>query len=222
MRLLLCHCLTCLASGLLFCKSRSFLAHLILSCCTLSSSHVISSASGTEIKYVTACQSGLHLELHLINIHNFQIFQPISIKDDSIQGVLLDMSQSPPGVLKWLSLLSRCLLQCLLSLLLFLFSSSRAHLSFIFPHHQTFVLITLKLLFLVSVLLSLIRSRVFRSLFSMAEGGCEKFPNHWNTEFFWTVIMEYISHGHPVDILIKRWVMIIPLFSFSLCFYFFF
>ena len=83
-----------------------------------------------------------------------------------------------------------------------------------FPHHQTFVLITLKLLFLVSALLSLIRSRVFRSLFSMAEGGCEKFPDHWNTEFFWTVIMEYISHGHPVDILIKRWVMIILLFFF--------
>ena len=78
-----------------------------------------------------------------------------------------------------------------------------------------FVLITLKLLFLVSVLLSLIRSRVFRSFFSMAEGGCEKFPDHWNTEFFSTVIVEYISHGCPVDILIKRWVMTTLLFSFS-------
>ena len=118
MRMLLCHCLTCLASGLFLRKSRPFLAHFIFSCCTLSSSHVISSASETEIKSITARQSGLHLELYLINIHDFQIFQPISIKDDSIQGVLLDMSQSPPGVLKWLPLLSRCLLQCLLFLLL--------------------------------------------------------------------------------------------------------
>ena len=43
---------------------------------------------------------------------------------------------------------------------------------------------------------------MFRFLFSMAEGGCEKFPDHWNTEFFWTVIVEYISHGHPVAIII--------------------
>ena len=47
------------------------------------------------------------VESHLINIHDFQIFQPISIKDDGIQGVLLDASQSLPGVLKWLPLLSR-------------------------------------------------------------------------------------------------------------------
>ena len=40
----------------------------------------------------------------------------------------------------------------------------------------------------------------------MAEGGCEKFPDHWNLEFFWTVIVEYLSHGHPVDTLVKRWV----------------
>ena len=152
MQLLLCQCLTCLASGLFLRKSGPFLAHLIFSCCTLSSSHVISSASETEIKCITACQSGLRLELYLINIHDLQIFQPISIKDDSIQGVLLDASQSLPGVLKWLSLLSRCLLQCLLFLLLFLFSSPRAHLSFTFPHHQMFVLIMLKLLFLICVL----------------------------------------------------------------------
>ena len=100
------------------------------------------------------------------------------------------------------------------------FSSLRAYLSFTFSCHQTFVLITLKLLFLVSALPSLIRSGVFRSLFSMAEGGCEKFPDHWNAEFFWTVIVECISHGHPVDILIKRWVMIILLFLFLFVFFF--
>ena len=162
------------------------------------------------------------VESYLINIYDFQIFQPISIKDDSIQGVLLDASQSLLGVLKWLPLLSRCLLQCLLLLLLLLlllpFSSPRAYLSPTFPHHQTFVLIMLKLLFLVSASRSLIRSQVFRFLFSMAEGGCEKFPDHWSAEFFWTIIVEYISHGHPVDILIKRWVIVIILFSFSLHF----
>ena len=156
------------------------------------------------------------VESYLINIHDFQIFQPISIKDDCIQGVLLDTSQSLPGVPKWLPLLSRCLFQCLLLLLLLLpFSSPRVYLSFTFPRHQTFVLIMLKLLFLVSAFCSLIRSQVFRFLFSMAEGGCEKFPDHWNTEFFWTIIVEYISHGHPVDILVKRWVTVRILFSFS-------
>ena len=129
------------------------------------------------------------VESHLINIHEFQIFQPISIEDDGIQGVLLDTSQSLPGVLKWLPLLSRCLSQCLLFLLLLPFCSPRAYLSFTFSHHQTFVFIMLKLLFLVSVFHSLIRSRVFRSLFSMAEGGCEKFPDHWNPEFFWAIIV---------------------------------
>ena len=153
------------------------------------------------------------VESYLINIHDFQIFQPISIKDDGIQGVLLEASQSLPGVLKWLPLLSRCLLQCLLFLLLLPFSSPRAYLSFTFPHHQTFVLIMLKLLFLVSAFRSLIRSQEFRFLFSMAEGGCEKFPDHWNAEFFWTVIVEYISHRCPVDILIKRWVIVIIIFS---------
>ena len=159
------------------------------------------------------------VESYLINIHDFQIFQPISIKDDGIQGVLLDASQSLPCVLKWLPLLSRCLLQCLLFLLLLPFSSPRAYLSFTFPHHQTFVLIMSKLLFLVPAFHSLIRSQVFRFLFSMAEGGCEKFPDHWNAEFFWTVIVEYISYGHPVDILVKRWVTARILFSFSFHFH---
>ena len=133
-----------------------------------------------------------NVESYLINIHDFQIFQPISIKDDGIQGIPLDASQSLPGMLKWLPLLSRCLFQCLLLLLLLLFSSPRAHLSFTFSCHQTFVLIMLKLLFLVFTFRSLIRSQMFRFLFSMAEGGCEKFPDHWNPEFFWTVIVEYL------------------------------
>ena len=136
------------------------------------------------------------------------------------RGFLLDMSQSLPGALRWFSLLSRCLLQCLF-LLYFYSLCLRVHLSFIFPHHQMFVLLTLKLLFPVFALLSLIRSSVFRSFFSMAEGGCEKFPDHWNTEFFWTGIVEYISHGCPVDILIKRWVMITLPISLSLLFFFF-
>ena len=162
------------------------------------------------------------VESYLINIHDFQIFQPISGKDDGIQGVLLDASQSLPDVLKWLPLLSRCLFQCLLLLILLPFSSPKAYLSFTFSHHQTFVLIMLKLLFLVPTFHSLIRSQVFRSLFSMAEGGCEKFPDHWNPEFFWTVIVEYISHGRPVDIPIKRWVIVRILFAFSLYIYIFF
>ena len=157
------------------------------------------------------------VEAHLINIHDFQIFQPISVKDDGIQGVLLDASQSLPGALKWLPLLSRCLFQCLL-LLLLPFSSPRVYLSFTFSHCQTFVLIMLKLLFLISAFHSLVRSQVFRSSFSMAEGGYEKFPDHWNPEFFWTIIMEYISHGCPVDILVKRWVIVRILFSFSFVF----
>ena len=31
----------------------------------------------------------------------------------------------------------------------------------------------------------------------MAEGGREKFPDHWNLEFFWIVIVEYLSHSSP-------------------------
>ena len=52
----------------------------------------------------------------------------------------------------------------------------------------------------------------------MAEGGCEKFPDHWNPEFFWTIIVEYLSYGRPVDILVGRWVtvgILFPLFLFS-------
>ena len=56
---------------------------------------------------------------------------------------------------------------------------------------------------------------MFGSSSPMAEGGCEKFPDHWNLEFFWTVIVEYLSHGRPADILVKRWVSVgifFPLF----------
>ena len=49
---------------------------------------------------------------------------------------------------------------------------------------------------------------MFRSSSPMAEGGCEKFSDHWNPEFFWTIIVECLSHGHPVDILVKRWVTV--------------
>ena len=125
---------------------------------------------------------------------------------------LLDVSQNLNDVPKRLPSLSRCLLKCLLFLLLFLSFSPRAYLSFTFSNHQMFVLTMVELFFLVFRFHSLIRSRVFRFLFSMAEGGCEQFPDHWNTDFFWTVIVEYISHGHPVDMLVKRWFMVIILF----------
>ena len=59
---------------------------------------------------------------------------------------------------------------------------------------------------------------MLRSSFSMAEDGREKFPDHWNPEFFWTIIVEYISHGHPVDVLIKRWVILGILFHVLLFF----
>ena len=107
------------------------------------------------------------VESYLINIHGFQIFQPVSIKDDGIQGVLLDASQSLPGVPKWLPLLSRCLFWCLLLLLLLPFSSPRAYLSFTFSHHQTFVLIMLKLLFLVSM------------FYSQLDPKCSDFYSQW-------------------------------------------
>ena len=34
----------------------------------------------------------------------------------------------------------------------------------------------------------------------MAEGELEKFPDHWDPEYFWTIIVEYLSHGHPVGV----------------------
>ena len=41
----------------------------------------------------------------------------------------------------------------------------------------------------------------------MAEGGIlEKFPDSWDLQYLWTVVVEYLSNDHPVDILIKRLV----------------
>ena len=88
--------------------------------------------------------------INIHNIHNSWASQPISVAIDGIQGVLFDVSQSLPGVFEWLSFLSS-----------FFWLSWSC--SFLFP---TFC--------------SLIRSWVFRSSFPMAEGGCEKFPDHWD------------------------------------------
>ena len=41
----------------------------------------------------------------------------------------------------------------------------------------------------------------------MAEGGIiGKFPDSWDPQYLWTVVVEYLSNDHPVDILIKRLV----------------
>ena len=41
----------------------------------------------------------------------------------------------------------------------------------------------------------------------MAEGGIlEKFPNSWDLQYLWTVVVEYLSNDHPIDILIKTLV----------------
>ena len=64
------------------------------------------------------------------------------------------------------------------------------------------------------------RFGVLSPLLPMAEGSCEKFPDHWDPEFFWTIIVDYISHRHPIDILVKRWVTveIFPFFCFPFLF----
>ena len=52
----------------------------------------------------------------------------------------------------------------------------------------------------------------------MAEGGIiEKFPDSWDPQYLWTVVVEYLSDNHPVDILIKRLVFL-PSFSYLLSF----
>ena len=44
----------------------------------------------------------------------------------------------------------------------------------------------------------------------MAEGGIiKKFPDSWDPQYLWTVVVEYLSNDHPVDILIKRLVFTI-------------
>ena len=41
----------------------------------------------------------------------------------------------------------------------------------------------------------------------MAEGGIlEKFPDSWDPQYLWTVVVEYLSNDHPIDFLIKRLV----------------
>ena len=41
----------------------------------------------------------------------------------------------------------------------------------------------------------------------MAKGGIlEKFPDSWDLQYLWTVVVEYLSNDHPIDILIKRLV----------------
>ena len=50
----------------------------------------------------------------------------------------------------------------------------------------------------------------------MAEGGIlEKFPDSWELQYLWTVVVEYLLNDHPVDILIKRLVFYyyIPYFN---------
>ena len=47
----------------------------------------------------------------------------------------------------------------------------------------------------------------------MAEGGIiEKFQDSWDPQYLWTVVVEYLLDNHPVDILIKRLVLL-PSFS---------
>ena len=48
---------------------------------------------------------------------------------------------------------------------------------------------------------------VLSNLSPMAEGGIlEKFPDSWDPQYLWTVVVEYLSNDHPIDILIKRLV----------------
>ena len=44
----------------------------------------------------------------------------------------------------------------------------------------------------------------------MAEGGIlEKFPDSWDPQYLWSVVVEYLSNDHPVDILIKKLVFLL-------------
>ena len=41
----------------------------------------------------------------------------------------------------------------------------------------------------------------------MAEAGIlEKFPDSWDPQYLWSLVVEYLLNDHPVDILIKRLV----------------
>ena len=49
----------------------------------------------------------------------------------------------------------------------------------------------------------------------MAEGGIlEKFPDSWDPQYLWTVVVEYLLNDHPIDILIKRLV-----FYYYICYF---
>ena len=51
----------------------------------------------------------------------------------------------------------------------------------------------------------------------MAEGGIlEKFQDSWDLQYLWTVVVEYLSNDHPVDILIKRLVFYYYIHYFSI------
>ena len=46
----------------------------------------------------------------------------------------------------------------------------------------------------------------------MVEGGIiEKFPDSWDPQYLWSVVVEYLSDNYLVDILIKRLVLTISL-----------
>ena len=51
----------------------------------------------------------------------------------------------------------------------------------------------------------------------MAEDGIsEKFPDSWDLQYLWSVVVEYLSNDHPVDILIKRLVFYCYLHYFNI------
>ena len=53
----------------------------------------------------------------------------------------------------------------------------------------------------------------------MAEGGIiKKFPDCWDPQYLWSVVVEYLLDNYPMDILIKRLVLTISL---KLLFYIF-
>ena len=46
----------------------------------------------------------------------------------------------------------------------------------------------------------------------MVEGGIiEKFPDSWDPQYLWSVVVEYLLDNYPMDILIKRLVLTISL-----------
>ena len=140
---------------------------------------------------------------------SFWVFQPIIVQLDGIQGIYSCQSFRPTlrilvvVSIKWVLVFRYLLLLVSYSIrytwLLFTSSSSVLPLLSFWWFWSCFY--CYPYMFSQSFQLSSLIS-----LFSMAEGGCEKFPDHWDPEFFWTVIVEYISHRLPTDILIKRWV----------------